>query len=208
VITTVVKWAIENYGIVTAAGTAVLTFFIFLKKWTKNAIRSFTLSDKFHDLYGDDPAEKIKDTQELHRYAKDLLSVRVSISEQWLKIGMYICNKEGECTWTNECINNIFGLDSQEMLGFGWLSAIGNSDRKRIKEEWLYAVNNNIPYDAEYRVENNRDSILTIVRTKALAVVDQDNNVKCYIGYLKENYSFPFPSCKTKNETEKAEEGT
>ena len=112
-IASVISWLFENYGVITAVGTAVLTFFLFLKKWGKNAIRSLSLSNKFHTLFGDDPAEKIKSTQELHRYAKDLLNIRVSISEQWLKIGVYICNKEGECTWTNEYLNNILGLDSQ-----------------------------------------------------------------------------------------------
>lgn len=205
-ITTIVKWVMENYGIVTAAGTAVLTFFIFLKKWTKNAIRSFTLSDKFHDLYGDDPAEKIKSTQELHRYAKELLSVRVSISEQWLKIGMYICNKEGSCTWTNEYLNNIFGLDSQEMLGFGWLASIHQSDRKRVNEEWLYAIDNKIPYDSSYFITNVRDNLLISVKTKALAVVDSNDEVQCYIGYLKEECRSKLD--KTTHETKKAEEGT
>ena len=204
--TSFIKWLIENYGIITAAGTAVLTSFLFLKKWVKNAIRSLSLSNKFHDLFGDNPAEKIKDTHELHRYAKDLLTARVSISEQWLKIGVYICNKEGECTWTNEYLNNIFGLDSQDMLGFGWLSSIYKDDRKRVNEEWLYAIRNNIPYDSTYFVVNNRDNLLISVKAKALAVVDNDDEVQCYIGYLREESRSKLN--KTTNEKKKTEEST
>jgi PAS domain-containing protein len=202
--TSAISWLFENYGILTAGLSTAVGIFLFLKKWIKNAIRSFHLSDKFHALFGDNPAEKIKEDQELHRFAKDLLEIRLSISEQWLKIGVYICNKDGECTWTNEHLNNTFGLDSQEMLGFGWLSAIENSDRKRVNEEWIYAIENKIPYDSEYKVVNNRDNLLILVKTKALAVVDQDNNVKCYIGYLRENVRSPLS--KTKNEKKKTEE--
>lgn len=205
-IKTTIKFLMDNYGIVSAAGTAVLTSFLLLKKWAKNAIRTFTLSDRFHDLYGDDPAEKIKNTQELHRYAKDLLSVRVSISEQWLKIGVYICNKEGECTWTNEYLNNMFGLDSQDMLGFGWLTSIHRDDRKRVNEEWLYSINNNIPYDSSYLLINARDNLLISVKTKALAVVDNNEEVQCYIGYLREESRSKLN--KTTHEKKKTEEGT
>lgn len=205
-IKTTIKFLMDNYGIVSAAGTAVLTSFILLKNWAKNAIRTFTLSNRFHDLYGDDPAEKIKNTQELHRYAKDLLSVRVSISEQWLKIGVYICNKEGECTWTNEYLNNMFGLDSQDMLGFGWLTSIHRDDRKRVNEEWLYSINNSIPYDSSYLVINTRDNLIISVKTKALAVIDSNEEVQCYIGYLREESRSKLN--KTTHEKKKTEEGT
>ena len=205
-IASVISWLFENYGVITAVGAAVLSSFLFLKKWGKNAIRSLSLSNKFHTLFGDDPAEKIKSTQELHRYAKDLLNIRVSISEQWLKIGVYICNKEGECTWTNEYLNNILGLDSQEMLGFGWLSSIYKDDRKRVNEEWLYAIRNKIPYDSTYFVVNNRDNLLIGVKAKALAVVDNDDEVQCYIGYLREETRSKLN--KTANEKKKTEEST
>lgn len=201
-----ISWLIENYGVMTAVGATALSSFLFLKKWVKNAIRSLSLSNKFHTLFGDDPAEKIKNSQELHRYAKDLLSIRVSISEQWLKIGVYICNKEGECTWTNEYLNNMFGLDSQDMLDFGWLSSIYKDDRKRVNEEWLYAIHNKIPYDSTYLVVNHRDNLLISVKAKALAVVDNNDEVQCYIGYLREETRSKLN--KTTNEKKKTEEST
>lgn len=204
--TGLVSWLFDNYGLITAGLSTAVGTFLFLKKWIKNAIRSFNLSDKFHTIFGDNPADKIKEDQELHRFAKDLLEIRLSISEQWLKIGVYICDKNGACTWTNDHINNTFGLDSQDMLGCGWLSSIDNSDRKRVNDEWVYAIANKIPYDAEYKVVNLRDNLIISVKTKALAVVDQDDNVKCYIGYLRENHRSPI--LKTRNEKKKTEEDT
>ena len=119
---------------------------------------------------------------------------------------MYICDKEGACTWTNEYLNNIFGLDSQEMLGFGWLTSIHRDDRKRVNEEWMYSINNNIPYDSYYLVINSRDNLLINVKTKALAVVDTNDEVQCYIGYLREESRSKLN--KTTHEKKKAEEGT
>lgn len=201
-----ISWLITNHGIVTAGVTAAIASILFLKKWTKNAIRSFHLSNKFHSIFGDDPAEKIRNTQDLYDAAKNLLQARVSISEQWLKIGVYICDKDGACTWTNEHLNNIFGLDSKDMLGFGWLAAIDQGDRKRVNEEWIYAINNNIPYSSSYFVRNNRDNLLISVKTKALAVVDSDDEVHCYIGYLEERSRSPLTRRNEKKKTEEATE--
>lgn len=202
-ISDVVSWLVSNYGIVTAGITTAISLILFLKKWVKNAIRSFHLSNKFHSIFGDSPAEKIRDTQDLYDAAKGLLEARVSISEQWLKIGVYICDKDGACTWTNEHINNIFGLDSQNMLGFGWLSSIDQNDRKRVNEEWLYSIHNKIPYTSSYLIRNTRDNLLISIKTKALAVVDSDDEVHCYIGYLTEQSRSPLVK---KNEKKKAEE--
>jgi PAS domain-containing protein len=202
-ISDIVSWLVSNYGIVTAGITTAISLILFLKKWIKNAIRSFHLSNKLHSIFGDSPAEKIRDTQDLYDAAKSLLEARVSISEQWLKIGVYICDKDGACTWTNEHLNNIFGLDSKDMLGFGWLAAIDQDDRKRVNEEWLYSINNKIPYSSAYFIRNTRDNLLISIKTKALAVVDNEDEVHCYIGYLTEQSR---SSLVKRNEKKKTEE--
>lgn len=201
-----ISWLITNHGIVTAGVTTTVAIILFLKKWVKNAIRSFHLSNKFHSVFGDDPAEKIRNTQDIYDAAQRLLETRVSIKEEWLKIGVYICDKDGSCTWTNSWLNKMFGLDSQEMLGFGWLSAIDPKDRKRVNEEWIYSINNKIPYNASYFIINKRDDVSIFVNTKAFAVIDSDDEVICYIGYLEEQTRKALPKRNEKKKTEEAAE--
>lgn len=181
-----IKWAISNYGTLSIIGAFLLGLVVKFRRYIANAIRSIHIGHNFHLIFGDSPAEKIKLEQTAIRSANEILEVRVSISEQWLKIGMYICDKTGNCTWTSDYLNNMFGLDSTEMLEMGWLASVRHSDRERVFSEWVLAVENKLPYNSSYTIVNSRDNLYIDVITTALAVVDANKNIHCYVGYLRE----------------------
>ncbi len=179
-----VKWSLEHYEVFLFVGTGLLSLSSKFRKMVKDVIRSVNLSNRFHTAYGDSPAETIKALHEAIQTAHDVLEIRQQISEKYLKIGVYICDLDGKCVWSNEYLNEMFGLDSKDMKGFGWLQAIHPKDRKRVHEEWLYSINENIQYNCEYTVCNPRDGRLIHIRTEAVAVVDEQDTKKCYVGYL------------------------
>ena len=179
-----VKLLIENYG---SAALVITTLFGILVKSRRNikyAIRSLITGHRFNVLFGDTPAETIKKLYESIQNSHDLLEVKQQIYERFLEIGVYICDLEGKCTFTNDYLNEIFGLDSRDMRGFGWLQAIHSEDRKRVHETWLYAIREGIAYNCEYTICNYREEKSFDVRTTAIAVTDEKDIKTFYVGYI------------------------
>jgi PAS domain-containing protein len=178
------KWLLENYG--TISVVVVMFFGLMTKGWRffRDAIRTFVLGNHFYTVFGESPAESIKTIHEAIQNAHDTLEIRQQISERYLKIGVFICDLDGKCIWSNSCLNEMFGLDSQSMRGFGWLSPVHISDRKRVHENWMYAVKENIAYTESYTICNERDCLIYSVRAEAVAAVDDEGKTQCYVGYL------------------------
>lgn len=96
--------------------------------------------------------------------------------------GIYECDGEGKCTWVNKALAELWGMDKEEMLGAGWLSAIKAEDREETWQVWQYAIKNNIPYEAEYIVMNKKTGEKIPVRTVAFALRDIKNNTVSLLG--------------------------
>lgn len=179
------NWCVANYGTIAAFCTTLFTVFLFGRKWIKNAIRAIILGDKFHSLYGVDPVQAIRELHDAIQRSHDTLEIRQCISEKYLQIGIFMCQTgTGKVVWTNQYLNDLFGLDSTEMKGFGWLNSIDQIDRERVHKTWLYSVNNNIPYDCSYTIINQRNKNLYKVSSQAISVVDDNDQVVCYVGYI------------------------
>lgn len=179
-----IKLLTSHYEIIVFLATGLLSLSSKFRKLVTDVIRSISLSNNFYNVYGDSPAKTIKEIYEAIQTAHDVLEIRQQISEKYLKIGVYICDLEGKCSWSNQYLNDMFGLDSEEMKGFGWLRSVSQRDRKRTHEEWLYAVREGIAYSCDYHVHNERDNKKLFVRTEAVSVIDDKNEKKCYVGYL------------------------
>ncbi len=180
-----INWCIANYGTLAAICTTLFTVFLFGRKWVKDAIRAIILGNKFHTIYGNDPVQCIRELHETIQRSHDTLEIRQCISEKYMQIGIFMCqNTTGKCVWTNQYLNDIFGLDSTDMRGFGWLNSIDPIDRERVHKVWIYSVNNNIPYECNYTIINQRNGNLYKVAAHAISVVDDKDTVVCYIGYM------------------------
>ena len=180
------KFWIDNYGTISILLGAFIGVATKGRRFIKNAARSIMLGNSFHATFGDNPAETIKALNEAVQNAHDVLEIRQQISERYLKIGIYICETNGKCVWSNDRLRELFGLDSEEMKGAGWLLAIHTDDRKRVHESWMYAITENISYSERYTICNQRSKVGYFVATNAVAVIDDNGVIKCYVGYLIE----------------------
>lgn len=178
------KWLSDNYGTISVSAVAVIGIITKGWRYIKHAIRTVVLGVRFYHVFGDNPADSIKTLYEAVQTSHDTLEVRVKIAERFLKIGIYICGVDGKFLWTNEHLQELMGLDSQDMLGFGWLQAIAPEDRKRVHEEWMYAVKEGIEYNCKYTIVNHRTNKLIQVSTTAISVVNDAEQKQCYVGYL------------------------
>lgn len=92
-------------------------------------------------------------------------------------IPYFECNENGECVYTNDALNNLFNKSAQEMLGFGWTSAIATQhERERIRDSWITSVKENIPYDEVYRVRTKHNNEEFMVRAIAKHILDEKKN--------------------------------
>lgn len=140
--------------------------------------------DRLHDLFGESPIE------ELHALVADIrtsvgeFEIRQRIAERHLEIGIYVCTPDGKCTWANDFLCDAFGVDSTDMLGFGWIGAVAKSEQVRVHTAWKSAVAEGIPYRESYEVEPRDGKDRWRAMTQAWPVVRGGKTV-CYVGYVK-----------------------
>lgn len=67
------------------------------------------------------------------------------------------------------------------MLGFGWIDAI--DERVEVFEQWMFAVENQLPYTSRYTIHNQRTGDRIPAVTRAFAAM-ADDKVICYVGYV------------------------
>jgi PAS domain-containing protein len=146
--------------------------------------RILPVVDKLHHRFGETPVD------ELHRIVRGVqssvgeLEVRQRIAERHLEIGVYVCGADGKCNWCNDYLCEAFGLDSKEMAGHGWLSAIESRDRIRVHAAWQSSVESELPYEERYRVTPKDDTDSWDAITEAWPV-KVDNKILCYVGYVR-----------------------
>lgn len=76
----------------------------------------------------------------------------------------YKCDSEGRCVDASDALCNFFGTTHDQMTkpgGNGWLVAIENP--QEVYNNWIKSVEDDVPYTAEYFVNNK----ITKTRTKA-----------------------------------------
>lgn len=180
----ILKWLTENYGWLSISIGILFGLFIKCRRHINDTICTLIFGRRIHILFGENPADSIKAIIETIQASHDLMQVRQQISEQKLQIGVYVCGLDGRCKWSNESLNIMFGLDSSEVKGFGWLAAIHTDDRQRVHGQWMYAIKEKIAYNAEYTICNHRENTTIEVVTEAIGVTNDSGEIQCYVGYL------------------------
>jgi len=114
----------------------------------------------------------------------DMVQRRTDIITDSLPDGIYECDAEGRCTFASLALCKAFGLQSSEMMGIGWLSAIHPEDRQPTHEVWMESVKTGTPYRASYRVVNQVSGEEMLCTTEARAVKNGKGEVIGYYGKL------------------------
>ena len=107
-----------------------------------------------------------------------------NISNSLVTTGVYECSPTGDFTWVNNALADIFGMSKDEMLYQGWLSGVKHTERQKVWSEWHNAVNNDIPYECEYTVVNQKTRKEVLVRTSAVAHRNLDGEILGFYGTL------------------------
>lgn len=183
----IIELFLEHYAIISVIISTTIGIVFFLRKWITDGIKSIKLSVSFHEHFGDFPAKKIKELHNAISRSSNTLELRQSIAESHIKIGIYICEAEtGRCLWTNQYLNELFEMDSEDVKGYGWAGAIYHDDSAHILDVWREAVKENNPYYASYKIKGKITERIKEVTTHAIVLMDEDNQKICYVGYIYE----------------------
>lgn len=72
-------------------------------------------------------------------------------------IHTFECNIDGTCVYASRSLAALFGLNQDEMLGYGWLEAVSSAEeRRRVQSNWQNAINTGSPYRDSYKIHNRR----------------------------------------------------
>lgn len=99
-------------------------------------------------------------------------------------IPRFECNTNGQFTWTNRALQEIFGLSGEQMKGDGWLAAIHPDDLDSVAKRWRDTVAHWIPYRARYRVVNVKTNKEIKCEATAAVISDTSENALTIWGKL------------------------
>lgn len=180
----------EIAGGITAAGV-ILLFGKKIAQWAKRAWRRFriiiSVPEAFAEEFGDIPARKIQEIFKRLMFQSDIDKLEIQILHKHLQFGVYICAPEGGCIQANAYLCHLFGMDHRDMVsdnGYGWLRAVHEMDRLRVHSAWKYSVQNSVPYQQKYRVQNVKSGEMFWVDTEAM-VARKDGVVTAMAGWLQ-----------------------
>lgn len=175
---------IEFIGLLLGGAGALFSGLWIAYKFASRAVRVLPAVDRLHDLFGLSPVDELHAVISGTAASVGELEIRQRISERHLAIGIYVCRPDGECTWANDFLCEQFGLDSQEMRGYGWLAAVSRHDRDRVLEAWTKAVTMHLPYSETYAVVPANDEETWVAMTESWPVKEGEKII-CYVGYVK-----------------------
>jgi PAS domain-containing protein len=182
-----VKWLAGYWHIGVAVGVTAAGWFRYGKRHCTRVVRSLALSDRLHEQFGEDTAKKLANAIHEACIEGAIREVRVILIEQAIGSKVYVCSSTtGDCTYANSELAEFFGMDAADFAGNGWLRAIDKSERQEVFEAWKSAVQNNMPYESEYTVVNQRTHERTKCRSKAYPAKLKSGELVWYVGTVEE----------------------
>ncbi|MFC2111218.1 PAS domain S-box protein [Bacteroidota bacterium] len=96
-------------------------------------------------------------------------------------VGIYLTDKDGNCTYANPFWLKMAGMELDEALGLNWINAIHPEDRETINEKWYKSVESDGKWVYEYRFLD-KNAKTTWVSGTASKLKDSQGNIIGYVG--------------------------
>jgi len=175
------EWWKEAVAFVTAAIASCLA----AVKWAVPIGRSMweahaTASDISRE-FGRDAGAKLRSILGNLSNKSDIGELKHRIIENQFSIGIYLCDALGKWQYTNKVLAEMYGMQSEDMKGYGWLRPI--CDANRVHHDWKMSVSNGLPYRTNYVIEPDGKPAVEVY-TEAYPI-HEDGVVVQYLGVVK-----------------------
>ncbi|HEY9299912.1 MAG TPA: PAS domain S-box protein, partial [Phormidium sp.] len=98
-------------------------------------------------------------------------------------VGIFRNDLQGNCLYGNEKSFAMIGVTEKESFGAGWAQNLHPDDRDRVIATWYDFVQENTPFNCEYRFQRPEGSIMWVFG-QAVAEKDSDGNIVGYVGTI------------------------
>ncbi len=100
-------------------------------------------------------------------------------------LGVFATDTAGECIYTNERWQTVFGLTQEEALGVGWTRSLHPEDKAAVYSEWQRTAAHKLDFDMEFRLRHSTGT-LRHVRAVSRPVLDDLGEVTGYVGSVED----------------------
>jgi PAS domain S-box-containing protein len=98
-------------------------------------------------------------------------------------VGIFHTDATGRCTYVNDRYCQIAGLSREEAAGEGWQQGLHPDDREKIIVEWERSVQENCPFQLEYRFQHPEGAVRWVYG-QAVAERDTQDEIIGYVGII------------------------
>lgn len=96
-------------------------------------------------------------------------------------VGVFYTDANCNCQYINQRLSQMIGMTLPSAMGRGWLDGLHPEDRDRVADEWLYAINHQIPFVSEFRLQRPDGSVTWVF---GQSVAEGSGEDRAYIGTL------------------------
>ena len=100
-------------------------------------------------------------------------------------LGIFSTTASGECTYTNERLQTIFGISDVAAMGFGWTDNLHPDDKPDVFAQWNHRTKDGLDFDMSFRVKRSDNSIV-FVRAISRPVLNNNGDVTGHIGSIED----------------------
>ncbi len=94
------------------------------------------------------------------------------------------CDKNGNCIWVNHSYSKLTGIDSDYLKNKGWFNIVAESDRSRVRDEWVASIEEERIFTCEYMIKTHEGELIKVRADSYPIVTDLNSSVVGYIGML------------------------
>ncbi len=106
---------------------------------------------------------------------------RYATLAQLSPVGIFRCDRSGNCFYVNESWLLMTGLSCEEAKGNGWVRAIHPDDFPRVEEQWRRLIGEHLAFELEYRLRKPDGSNIWVLG-QALPEIETQGEIISYIG--------------------------
>lgn len=126
----------------------------------------------------------LKDAISRVEYHTAGLSGKFQATMSHVSTPMWESDKDGNLTYANRAYVRLFGRDTHELQGMGWLTDVADSDRRQVEDDWNNAVENQRIFDRQFLIVTGDNRTIRVC-AEAIPVFVPGRGAVGHIGALQ-----------------------
>ena len=153
----------------TTAVTVITTILIPLATWFLGLCvrgwKAFTILSSLAKQFETNGGSSLKDRVEAIFDAVEDLSAVNSVSLNLVPYAFFRADADGNVNWVNRSFTHETDLSERDAYGLGWLNAVSEEDRARVRTEWSASVTDHRAVKTAFKLVDGRQAYIESMPT-------------------------------------------